>query len=99
MQIENCVEEWKDGHFQSIDFTEKLYREKYESYLSNLEEWGRHPQGKFILARLQQRLHDNAWYVSHCIYVVSANSEVSLQNALWGGTPSEPYANRAQAHA
>ncbi|KAF8531839.1 hypothetical protein JB92DRAFT_3138632 [Gautieria morchelliformis] len=58
--IENCVEEWKDGRFHSIDFTEKLYRKKYERHLSNLENWSHHPQGKHILARLQQRLHDSA---------------------------------------
>jgi Domain of unknown function (DUF6532) len=64
-QIENCLYEWKDGNFRPIDFTEKLYREKYESYVSNLEMLGNHPQGQHILARLQQRLHDKARYGSH----------------------------------
>ncbi|KAF8506338.1 hypothetical protein JB92DRAFT_2674997, partial [Gautieria morchelliformis] len=58
--IENCVDEWKDGRFCSIGFTEKLYREKYQSYLTNLEMWGDHVQGQHILARLQKRLHDKA---------------------------------------
>ncbi|KAF8528281.1 hypothetical protein JB92DRAFT_3107239 [Gautieria morchelliformis] len=59
-QIENCVDEWKDGGFCSIDFTEKLYREKYQSYLTNLEKWGDHGQGRHILAQLQKHLHDKA---------------------------------------
>ncbi|KAF8500068.1 hypothetical protein JB92DRAFT_3146256 [Gautieria morchelliformis] len=58
--IENCVDEWKDGRFRSIDFTEKLYREKYQSYLTNLETWGDHAQGRHILAWLQKCLHDKA---------------------------------------
>ncbi|KAF8505173.1 hypothetical protein JB92DRAFT_3098557 [Gautieria morchelliformis] len=58
--IENCVDEWKDGRFRSIDFTEKLYREKYQSYLTNLGTWGDHAQGWHILARLQKCLHDKA---------------------------------------
>jgi Domain of unknown function (DUF6532) len=64
-QVENCLDEWNDENFRSIDFTEKLYREMYESYVSNLEMLGNHPQGLHILARLQQRLHDKARYGSH----------------------------------
>jgi hypothetical protein len=64
-QIEDCLDEWKDGNFRPIAFTEKLYQEKYESYVSNLEMLENHSQGQHILARLQQCLHHKASYGSH----------------------------------
>ncbi|KAF8510393.1 hypothetical protein JB92DRAFT_2940490, partial [Gautieria morchelliformis] len=58
--IENCIDEWKDGQLKPVDFTEKSYREKYLAHLTNLKGWRGHVQGKHLLARMQQRLHDEA---------------------------------------
>ncbi|KAF8504078.1 hypothetical protein JB92DRAFT_2738765, partial [Gautieria morchelliformis] len=58
--IENCIDEWKDGQLKAVDFTEKAYRDKYLAHLANLKRWREHTQGKNLLARMQQRLHDEA---------------------------------------
>ncbi|KAF8531958.1 hypothetical protein JB92DRAFT_2845510 [Gautieria morchelliformis] len=49
--IDNCIDEWKDGQLKAVDFTEKSYHEK---------DGGDTAQGKHLLARMQQRLHDEA---------------------------------------
>ncbi|KAF8489746.1 hypothetical protein JB92DRAFT_3012343 [Gautieria morchelliformis] len=52
-KIENCADKWKDGWCCQVDFTEKLYHKKYECYLDNLQEWGEHTKGRYILAQMQ----------------------------------------------
>ncbi|KAF8576128.1 hypothetical protein K439DRAFT_1623097 [Ramaria rubella] len=62
IQIENCLDEWKSGHFKPIPFQEKCYREIFEEHLATLDKWQNHLQGGSILAQLQTHLHNKAWY-------------------------------------
>ncbi|KAF8580308.1 hypothetical protein K439DRAFT_1619904 [Ramaria rubella] len=67
--IENCLDEWKSGHFKPIPFREKCYQEIFKEHLATLDKWQNHPQGGSILAWLQTHLHDKAQY--RCYFTCS----------------------------
>lgn len=39
MQIENILDEWVTGAYTSINFSEKLYKEKYLDHLHSLQDF------------------------------------------------------------
>ncbi|TBU58249.1 hypothetical protein BD310DRAFT_977542 [Dichomitus squalens] len=100
--IEFCLDQWETGIFNSrLQFTEKLYKPKYDKHLRAIQEW-REIDEEITLATMQE-LHDRARRASGAAPLVapvvvglSSSSRDRLQLELerqrrerQGGIPSE----------